>query len=427
MNTATTSIIALTLSLAACGGSGANERSVTITSTGPNVVSYWNDIANRTVNVAAAINVTPEEQRPTYQVDLATVHLAVYDAVTAIDGRYQPYAITPVSSAAGASMDAAASAAAYGVLHALFPNRGAQYEAAYEDRLRAIPDGDAKTRGIALGSEVATGIVALRANDGRAVALAPYVSGTAPGKFRSANATPVYRYVPFIKPFSLTRVDQFRPGGPPPLDSAAYAIALNDSKATGGTLSAVRTAEQLEVARFQTEAPAPFITRNFGRFATSTADVAEAARLMALLYVVHADAVAACFEAKYFYEAWRPFSAIPLADTDNNAATTSDAAWTPVLSTPNHPEYPAGHSCSAGGLGEALRQFYGTRQVAYTFDSAVTGATRSYASTDALADESEVARVVGGMHFRFSTVDGVALGTHVAQWVAAHHFARRNP
>ena len=427
MNIASTAIIALILSLSACGGSGANERSVTITSTGPNVVSYWNDIANKTVNGTAAVNVTPEEQRPTYQVDLATVHLAVYDAVTAIDGRYQPYAITPVSSSAGASMDAAASAAAYGVLHALFPNRGAQYEGAYEDRLRAIPDGDTKTRGIALGSEVAAGIVALRANDGRAVALAPYVSGTAPGQFRSANANPVYRYVPFIKPFSLTRVDQFRPGGPPALDSAAYATALNDSKAMGGAVSTMRTADQLDVARFHIEAPAPFITRNFGRFATSTTDVAEAARLMAFLYVVHADAVAACFDAKYFYEAWRPLSAIPLADTDNNAATTSDAAWTPVLPTPNHPEYPAGHSCSAGGLGEALRQFYGTRQVAYTFDSAVTGATRSYASTDALADESDVARVVGGMHFRFSTVDGVALGTRVAQWVAAHHFARRNP
>ena len=427
MKIASTSIIALTLALAACGGSGANERSVTIASTGPNVVSYWNDIANKTVNGTSAVNVTPEEQRPTYQVDLATVHLAVYDAVTAIDGRYQPYAVTPVSASAGASMDAAASAAAYGVLSALFPNRGAQYQGAYEDRLRAIADGDAKTKGIALGSEVAARIVALRANDGRAVALAPYVSSTAPGKFRSANANPVYRYVPFIRPFSLTRVDQFRPAGPPALDSAAYASALNDSKATGGTVSAARSADQLEVARFHTEAPAPFITRNFGRFATSTTDVAEAARLMAFLYVVHADAVAACFDAKYFYEAWRPLSAIPLADTDNNAATTSDAAWTPVLPTPNHPEYPAGHSCSAGSLGEALRQFYGTRQVAYTFDSAVTGATRSYASTDALADESEVARVYGGMHFRFSTVDGVALGTRVAQWVAEHHFARRNP
>lgn len=416
----------LTLSLAACGGSDAEDANVTVTPNMPNVVSYWNDVANRTVTASAPVNATAEEQRPSYHVDLATVHVAVYDAVSAIDGRFRPYAITPSAPAGGASMDAAASAAAYGVLRALFPNRGAQYQAAYDAAVAAIPAGDAKARGLAIGSEVAAGIVALRAGDGRAVVLAPYVSASAPGRFRSANPTPFNRYVPFIKPFSLTRIDQFRPPGPPGLDSAAYATAFEGSRRGGGTVSTVRSAEQLEIARFHTETPAVFLTRNFGRFAASTGDIAEAARLMAFIYVVHADAIGACFEAKYFYEAWRPLSAIPLADGDGNPATASDAGWTPVLPTPNHPEYPAAHSCTAGGLGETLKLYYGTRKVSYAFDSTVTNTTRTYADTDSLSAESEVARVYGGMHFSFSTADGLALGANVARWVGAHHFGRRN-
>jgi len=413
------------IGLAGCGGSNGEEPTVTVSAAQPNVVSYWNDVANRTVNATSATTTTAEEQRPSYHVDLATVHVAIYDAVSAIDGRYKPFAVVPTAPAAGASVDAAASAAAYGVLRALFPNRSAVFQAAYDDRTAAIPDGDAKARGLALGSEVAAAVVSMRAGDGRSVVLAPYVSGTAPGKFRSANPAPFNRYVPFIKPFSLTRVDQFRPAPPPALDSAAYASALNESQAVGGAVSVVRSAEQLETARFHTEPPALFVTRNLGRFASSTADVAEAARLMAFIYVVHADAIGACFEAKYFYEAWRPRTAIPMADVDGNPATTSDAAWTPVVPTPNHPEYPAAHSCTSGGLGETLRQYYGTRRVGYAFDSAVTGTTRTYADTDALDDESRVARVYGGMHFGFSTVAGTALGIRVAQWVAAHHFGRK--
>jgi hypothetical protein len=416
---------AFAFSLGACGASRGEAAAVAISSTQANVVSYWNEVANRTVNAASATNTTAEEQRPSYHADLATVHVAIYDAISAIDGRYKPFAITPTTPSAGASLDAAASAAAYGVLRALFPNRGAQYQAAYDSRIAATPAGEARAKGLALGSEVAAAVVAWRANDGRSVVFAPYVSGTAPGRFRSASPTPFNRHVPFIRTFSLTGVDQFRPAAPPLLGSAAYATAFNQSKAVGGTVSAARSAEQLEIARFHTEPPNLFLTRNLGRFASSTADVADAARLMAFIYVIHADAIGACFEAKYFHETWRPLSAIPLADTDGNADTTSDPAWTPVLPTPNHPEYPAAHSCTSGALGETLRQYYGTRQVSYTFDSAVTGTMRTYATTDALDDESRIARVYGGMHFDFSTAAGAELGVRVAQWVGAHHFGRR--
>ena len=309
-------------------------------------------------------------------------------------------------------MDAAASAAAYGVLQALFPNRSAQFQPAYASRIATIPDGDAKSRGLALGSEVAAGVVALRANDGRAVALAPYVSGTAAGQFRSVGPSPFNRQVPAIKPFSLTRLDQFRPPPPPALDGAAHATAVEETRVLGGASSAIRTPEQLEIVRFHSELPASFVTRNLGRFASSTADMVDAARLMAFIYVVHADVIGACFEAKYHYAAWRPVSAITLADTDDNDSTQVDATWTPVLPTPNHPEYPAAHSCTSGGLGETLLHYYGTHNVSFVWDSKATGTTWTYGSTDAMDDESQIARFAGGMHFAFSTGAGVELGKH---------------
>ena len=271
---------------------------------------------------------------------------------------------------------------------------------------------------------MAAAVVANRANDGRAVVLAPYVASTEPGKFRGVN--PISRFFPSIRPFTLTSLSQFRPPAPPALDSATYAADINETKALGGAVSATRTAEQFETARFHTEPPPIFLTRNFGRFARTTDNVADAARLMAVIYVGYADAIDACFEAKYFYEAWRPQSAIPLADTDNNAATVADAAWTPSVPTPNHPEYPAAHSCTAGALGELLRLYYGTDRVIFNFDSTVTGTTRTYATTDALAEESKVARIYGGMHFRYSTVAGAALGKQVANWAYQHNFGIRN-
>ncbi len=418
-------LIALVVGLSACAAPRGAAPSVTIVANQPNVVSYWNDIANQTVLATSSVNTTPEEQRPTFFFDLASVHVAIYDAVVAIEGRYKPFAVKPKAPAAGASLDAAVSAAAHGVLKALFPNRGAVYQAAYEQRLAALPDGPAKTRGLALGSEVAAEVVRLRANDGRSVTLAPYVSGAAAGQFRSANPNPVFRHFPAIKPFALDRLDQFRPAPPPALDSAAYAAAVNQTRSLGGMASTVRTPDQLEVARFHTEPPPTAITRNLGRFASSTANVGDAARLMAVIYVSYVDAIGACFDAKYHYQTWRPVSAIHMADADGNDATPIDAAWAPALPTPNHPEYPAAHSCTAGSLGEALRSHYGTPNVTFTWDNKVTATTRTYTGIDAFNAECGIARIHGGMHFSHSTAAGEELGKRVAQWVAARHFARQ--
>ena len=425
---------AVVAALAACGGADpatsgdASEAlaesaatPVRITSYGPNAVSVWNEIAFVTASVPpSSAGATPAER--VAGPDTVTVQLAVYDAVIAIAGTHQPYAIKPSTQAAGASMDAAAIEAAYRVLKGLFPSRGDKYEAAYAAGIGTLPDGDAKTRGMAIGAEVAAGMLALRENDGREIALAPYVAGTLPGQFRPSSPNLVGRLNQYIKPFTTTSHAQFRVGPPPGLDSALYAADLNEVKAIASTMSAVRTAEQTEVARFFTEPPPPWQFRNRSRFATASPNLADNARLTAMLGVAAADALGACFESKYYYNYWRPTSAIRLADTDDNPATEVDATWTPFVPTPNHPEYPAAHGCDDGATAEVVRSFYGTKKVHFIADSTVTGTTHVYESTDDLVQDVRNGRVWGGMHFRNSVVVGSDLGKDVAKWVAKNYF-----
>ena len=389
-------------------------------------MAAWSTVAATTVNGTGTATATPEEQRPNYVFDLATVHLAIYDAVMAITGTHQPYAsaLQPVQT--GASQEAAVAASAYRVLQVLFPSRGALYQGAYDSAVAAIAAGDAKTRGLALGTAAANAVLNLRLNDGRAVVLAAYVPGTAPGQFRGTN--PVGIVNPYVRPFAMQNAAQFRPAGPPALTSAAYERAFNETKALGVNTSTSRSAEQTDTARFHTDAPPRFWSRNLLPIASHQATLGGAARVMAMLWVAQADASIACFEAKYFYNAWRPTSAITLADTDGNSNTAPDATWTPVVPTPNHPEYPAAHGCNAGAVAEVMRVFHGTRQVSFTFDSQAVGVANTrhtFASTDAMAEELQVARIWGGMHFRFSSEDGAALGKNVAKWVMTQRFQPR--
>ena len=399
-------------------------KAVTFTSHGANVVSVWNEIAAKTINVGPSADGTAEERKPHYALDLATVHVAIYDAVIAIAGTHKPYAIAPTIAGASASADAAANAAAYGVLKGLFPARADVYQGIHDALLANIPDGAAKSRGSTIGAEVARGILALRANDGRAAPMAPYVPGTAPGKFRGDN--PLSRSFPNVRPFAMSGAAQFRASGPPSLSSSAYAADFNETKAFGAANSSVRNAAQTEVARFHSEPPWHAWPRNLRQFATSNRSLADNARLMAMLWVAHADALIACFDSKYYFEFWRPTSAIALADTDNNAATVADANWTPVVPTPNHPEYPAAHSCASGATAEVLRDFFGTVHVSFKFDSTVKNTiVHSYTTTDELVAEIQAARIHGGMHFRTATEHGAALGAMVARWVTTGHFQKR--
>jgi hypothetical protein len=435
MTLASTLVTASTL-FAACGGSdtasidderadslGAGKR-ITIVSHGPNVVATWHDIAFATASVAPSpAGLTPEER--VAGPDLTTVHLAMYDAVMAIAGSHKPFAITaktPASGGGARAMETAAIEAAYRTLKGLFPGRGDKYEAAYSSGMAAIPDGDEKALGMAIGAEVAAGMLALRANDGRLTVLPPYVPGTLAGQFR--NPTPVNRIAPHIRPFATQSHAQFRAPAPYALAGEAYAADFAEVKGFGGATSTRRSPAQTEIARFHTEPPEGFWARNLRQFATASPNLPENARLLGMLSVAYRDAIGGCFESKYLYNFWRPLSAIPLADTDENPATEADPSWTPVVPTPNHPEYPAAHGCASSALMEVVRTFYGTKHVIFDFNSTVTGTTHHFERTDDMVQEIGNARVWGGMHFRSSVEAGAALGKEVAKWVTKHHFQR---
>jgi hypothetical protein len=357
--------------------------------------------------------------RPIYSTDLATLHVAMYDAVNAIAGGYEAFAVSPTSPTAGASAEAAAGAAACRVLQGLFPNRAPQYATPCLPYQATSQGSEATLRGIAVGIEVANGVLALRSNDGRTTNVV-YVPGSEPGDFRGVN--PVNTFGPFVRPFTLRSPAQFRADGPPALGSATYAADFNEVKRLGASGSIVRSPEQEEIARFHTEPPPRFWPRNLRPFISDGRSLLENARLTAMVWVAQSDVTVACFESKYEYEFWRPQTAIPLAETDGNDATTDDDGWTPVVPTPNHPEYPAAHACAAGAAAEVLRSFFGTKKLGFAFSSTVTGTEHAFASTDDMVKELQVARIYGGMHFRTSTVHGKVLGTKVGRWVSTRYF-----
>lgn len=413
--------VAVATLLAACatqdGGGGAP---VTLGSHGPNIVATWDEVATATAAVPpTAGGATPEERRP--GPDVATVHIAMHDAIVAVAGGHRPFAARPGAPTAGASADAAGVEAAYRVLKGLFPSRADKYQAAYDAAMASLPAGDAKARGVAVGADVAAKVLALRRNDGRSVELPPYVPGAGVGQFRGNN--PINRLGPLVRPIAVSDFAAFRPVAAPVLSSERYARDFAEVAAFGGSASTQRTADQLEVARFHTESPGTFWPRNLRRFATSQPTLAGNAHLMALLWVSYQDAVGACFAAKYHYNTWRPPSAIPEADRDDNAATVADPAWTPVVPTPNHPEYPAAHGCAAGAVAETLNLHFRTPRIAFEFNSTASPKLHRYASTTEFVDEIGNARVWGGMHFRQATEDGAALGRAVARAVAARFAA----
>jgi hypothetical protein len=395
-----------------------------------NVVADWDAIAAATITPPAGMvlppAVTEAEQRPIFQVDLASVHVAIYDAVNAIDRKHEPFAIVLRSRVKGASQEAAVVGAAYGVLKGLFPGRTALYQSAYDNYVAGAAADPSKVRGLAVGAEVAAGILELRKNDGRLTPVT-YITTGAPGDFVPGPTPLVNAFLPFVKPFAIRRASQFRAPGPPALTSDKYADDLNEVQALGSAASVLRTADETDLAQFYTDPPPLYTPRNWRRFATDSQSIADNARLLALLWVSTSDALLGCFESKYHYRFWRPRTAIPRADEDGNPETIADPGWAPVVPTPNHPEYPAAHTCNEGALAEALNQFYGTKRIHFILDSGVAGLlhpVHEFTSTNQMVSEVADARVFGGMHYRHSTRDGARLGERTAEWISERFFRR---
>ena len=390
-------------------------------STRADVVTDWSAIAQTAI-------VTNAGRPPSGTIiDVAYVFAAVYDAVNAIDGRYTAFAVS-VSASPSASQEAAAAAAAHHVLKTFFPTQQAFLDGALAASMAAIPPGPARDQGNAVGVQVATAFLALRANDGRN-AVVSYAFGSGPGVYQltpgapAPPASPATPWVAQMRPFALQSPWQFRAEGPPDLTSARWAEDLNEVKAMGVLNGSSRTDEQTEIGRFYAEHPGAQLIRNLRDFALDQSmSVADRARLLAILHITAADAIIAVFDSKYFYNFWRPVTAIRAADTDGNDATELDAGWMTLVPTPNHPEYPAAHGAVSTAYAEAIRHFFGTKKVTITLSSIFTGTTHTFHSTDEIIKEIIAARIYGGMHYRTSGVHGSVMGRKVAHWIAKNYF-----
>lgn len=380
----------------------------------------WNDAAlNAAVTVA-------KQGPPQAIVTVALVQAAVYDAVVAIKGGYQPY-LSSLESAPGASIDAAVATAAHAVLASYLPDQAADLDAAYQAALAAIEDGDAKTAGITVGQAAADALIAARADAGYAAATGFTMPEAGPGVWQIPDdQKPAAPWLASYKPFMIESGDQFRPASPPDLTSAAWAADLNEVKEMGGAESTKRTPEQALIAQFWSTQPTVQINEGYQQLAMDRGlDALETARLFAMTSLVAADAAVACWDAKYHHLLWRPFTAVPGAADDGNDATAADPAWVPLIPTPSHPEYPSAHSCITPGAGMVLANFLGSDQIDLTLTSTVTAdtmPTRTYATVEDLSAEVMEARINGGIHYRNSTIVGRAVGDQVAEWALERYF-----
>ncbi|HEX5108769.1 MAG TPA: hypothetical protein VFV95_09995 [Vicinamibacterales bacterium] len=391
-----------------------------------NAVDYWSDIA---AQVAVA---PPQSRAGLAQIDLAYVHIAIYDAVNAIDRRYSAFAVSPTTNPRGASMDAATASAAYTMLKWLFPSASAAtvLDAAYVTYLLGIPDGTSKSRGIAVGAEVANAFIALRTGDGRNLPV-PYTFGAPfPGVYQQTPggpATPVGTWVGQMKTFAIDSATQFRADGPPDLTSAQWADDFNETKHYGALTNSLRTPLQTQIGQFFAENPGAQTNRNVRQVAIAHGlSVADSARFFAQAYVTMADAQITTWNSKYHYNFWRPVTAIQYLD-DGNPATEPDLSWTPLVVTPGHPEYPAAHPTISGAFAFAIAQFFGTKKVAVALTSTSvpnTGGlmTLDFTNTDDIVKTAIEGRIYGGMHYRTSGVHGAVIARKVAHYVARHYF-----
>lgn len=404
------------------------------------IVTDWSAVVSDVVRQISAPggsvpgSTSESERSPAYGMDMATFHIAVYDTVVAFKGGYDSFAAAPDKVRRGASMEAGANEAAYTVLSRLFPSKSATYLPVYNSKMAALVAQGVSARSIedgrAVGLDVATQVLALRSSDGRLTPLPPFANPVSPlpGQYVSLNpATVVGRNNAFIRPFSMSSASQFRPKAPPALNSLRYARDYWEVKTFGGAdATSPRTVDQDNFAKFLTGGPPGFWTRNLLQFADYSRPL-DNARFLAALWVAHADATIACFEAKYYYLAWRPFTAIPGGDSDGNGLTIADPAWTTNEPTPNHPEYPSGHSCISGASFGAIALLKGTTKVDFTLTETnplLNPASYSYHDTRDFLEDVGVGRVLGGLHFTFATDAGLELGDNVARQVLRYGFRK---
>jgi len=378
------------------------------------VVTDWNVVALETFK-AANVSGNPLSRA------LAIVHVAMSDAVNTVQNRYTRYALNiPVNSAASA--ESAAAAAARSVLLVLAPSQKAKVDEVYAAALGRLPDGGGKLAGIAIGEQAAAAVIAERADDATTVP-DTYRPVTAPGVW-IPTTPPLFAEYARAKPWVFARADQFRPGPPPALTSAIYARDYNETKEVGGVKSTRRTSAQTDAVKFWTQANLGSVWFEGARqlSAAKGLDLADNARLFALLSMAGANSFIVDWDAKFFYTRWRPVTAIRNGDLDGNDATERDPSWTSLNATPMHPEYPSQAAIFAGvsaGVYDAVfGPGVGTRIV--VTDTVDPKVTRQFDNIAAVVEETRIVRVWGGIHFRNTLEVSDVMGREVAAYLVAN-------
>lgn len=380
------------------------------------VVTDWNAIA-----VQATL--TGNRTGPSNVIDIAIVHVAIYDAVQAIEKKYEPYYVE-IPGASGSPV-AAAAKAAHDVLVNRFPAQAASLTQMYEQYLlsNGLTESDP---GVAVGAKAAAGIIALRACDGSFPAQPPppFIGGTAPGVWRPTPPANLAMAVPWlgnVTPFAMNRPSQFRSEPPPDLTSREYAKDYDEVKAIGALNSSVRNADQTDLAQFYAGNTPVIWNRALRDIAnTHVHDVGDSARLLALVSMAVADALISCWNDKNHYVFWRPITAIRQGDNDGNPDTIGDSAWVSLITTPNYPDYTSGANDFASAVTTMLEHFFGTDHLTFSITTTNVGPTvqdtRTYQRLSDAAQDVVDARVYSGIHFRFADEAARKQGRQVAHW-----------
>ncbi len=362
-------------------------------------VTDWNTTAGALV-AAAKLGAPPATRV------MAMVQTAVHDAVRA-------------AARADVSMDAAVAAANRAVLIKLLPAQEAALVQAYERALATVPDGAARTAGIAAGEQAAAAVLARRAGD--VIAPERYRPQTVPGVYVPTTAPGATQW-PQRLPWTMTSTAQFRPGPPPALSSAQWARDYEEVKTLGNKASSARSAEQTAVAQFWQYSLPPIYHGVLQSVAAAPGrSAAQNARLFAMASQAMDDALIAVFEAKYQHPFWRPLTAIRNGDSDGHDATQPDAGWSPLIDTPLHPEYPSAHAVLAGSVAAVIEAETGGKLSAplRTRSPSAEGAERRWHTPAELAREVADSRIWAGIHYRTSVETGLAMGAAIGAQAAA--------
>jgi hypothetical protein len=414
-----------------------------------NAVRDWNENAGK---AALAACISPLDD-PLHESRMyAMMHIAIHDAVNALDRRSQPY-VYLARAEDGISPEAAIAAAARDVLVHLineipfpFPppciSAGvASVEGDYAAALAAIPAGRAKTRGIEIGQAAAAAILSLRVGDGSNTPLLvfDYPQGTDPGEYRFTPGFP-FAFAPGwgnVNPFVLTHNAQFVPTRPYDTHTRKYVLDFNEVKALGGdgiTTPSNRTADQTEIALFWIES-SPLQWNRIARTvsAATNLDLWENARLFGLINVAMADGYISSFHAKYLFNYWRPITAIQAAATDGNPDTEADPTWTSLVPAPPIPDHDSAHSVEGGAAAEVLMEFFGTDNIAFSACSRTLPAgkctdaapvLRRYSTFSQAAEENGVSRILVGFHFRNAVEEGIRHGRRIGSRAVSLYFRK---